>query len=548
MTLPVGSGAIARTAQRAGSRWSIALFAAVLVAACSGGSSERVARAELPNIVVIVTDDQRWDSLDHMPRLSARTDWARFEQAFVELPQCCPSRATFLTGRYAHHTGVETLRDGEDLDESRTIATMLDDAGYRTGFIGKYLNGFPFGDPYVPPGWDYFSGYRGGTHYFDYRLIEDGAKTVEHGSAPDEYSTDVFTRKAVDFLRGVDESEPFFLYVAPNAPHGDRPAGLPIPAPRHATACAGSTFEPPPSFDATDAREPTPWLQTLAPVNFDRMNAFHTATCRTLQALDEGVATLFAELESTGRLDDTYVVFTSDNGFSFGEHRLVGKGHLYDESVRVPLLVRGPDVRPGLVERLTSNIDLAPHGRRMGRRRTARRLLRRRLVRNAAQGRAIGRTARAVAAGLPHASGCRQCRRGRLARAGSLRRTRGRDAGRVGNPDGNAQVRRVRRRVRPALRRRARPLRADQHRVGPIGRHGRRGAARTARPAAQFLKSARRRAASCSRARSRSSCRQRFAPTLPDVAADAAGYPFPTLPRWRQHHACSRSGRRSSHR
>lgn len=309
---------------------------------------------------MIVTDDQRWDSLDHMPRLLARTDWARFEQAFVELPQCCPARATFLTGRYAHHTGVETLRDGADLDESRTIATMLDDAGYRTGFIGKYLNGFPFGDPYVPPGWDYFSGYRSGTHYFDYRLIEDGARTLEHGSEPDDYSTDVFTRKAVDFLRGVDESEPFFLYFAPNAPHGDRPAGLPIPAPRHATACSGTTFEPPPSFDATDAREPTPWLQTLAPVNVDRMNAFHTATCRTLQSLDEGVATLFAELESTGRLDDTYVVFTSDNGFSFGEHRLVGKGHLYDESVRVPLLVRGPDVRPGPVERLTSNVDLAP--------------------------------------------------------------------------------------------------------------------------------------------------------------------------------------------
>ncbi|GIU87280.1 MAG: hypothetical protein KatS3mg009_1795 [Acidimicrobiia bacterium] len=326
----------------------------------AGGGGEPVAAGDLPNVVVVLTDDQRFDSVDQMPLVDGRRDWARFENAFVELPQCCPSRATFLTGQYAHHTGVETLRDGEDLDESSTVATMLDDAGYHTAFIGKYLNGFPFGDPYVPPGWDRFAGYRGGTHYFDYALVEDGAEVVEHGSEPEDYSTDVFARMALDFVRDVDPSEPFFLYLAPNAPHGDRPSGLPVPAPRHATACADRPFEPRPSFDATDTREPIPWLSRLGPVDPGRMTTVHTATCRALQAVDEAVDALLAELEATGRLDDTYVVYTSDNGYSFGEHRLVAKGHLYDESVRVPLLVRGPGVRPGPLDRLTSNVDLAP--------------------------------------------------------------------------------------------------------------------------------------------------------------------------------------------
>lgn len=338
------------------------LLATATVASCSssGGPPERVAGGDVPNIVLIVADDQRWDSLDQMPRLLARADWARFDSAFVELPQCCPSRATILTGRYAHHTGVTTLRDGEELDESRTIATMLDDAGYHTAFIGKYLNGFPFGDPYVPPGWDRFAGYDVGSHYFDYQLVEDGAEVERYGSGPDDYSTDVFTRKAIEFVRQVDPAERFFLYLAPNAPHGDRPRGMPVPAPRHSDACRGATWDPPPNFNAVDAREPTPWLESLGVVSADRMQTMRAETCKTLQALDEGVEALLDELDASGRLDDTYVVFTSDNGFSFGEHRLVHKGHLYEESVRVPLLVRGPGVHPGVIDRLTSNVDIAP--------------------------------------------------------------------------------------------------------------------------------------------------------------------------------------------
>src|SRR5215218_3394072 len=119
----------------------------VPVAASSPGSAStaQATSSTSPNVVLILTDDQRWDSVDQMPQLDAAPEWARFSNAFVDEPQCCPSRASTLTGQYPQHTGVETLRDGKDMNDKRTIATMLHGAGYRTGFYGKYLNGYPFG-------------------------------------------------------------------------------------------------------------------------------------------------------------------------------------------------------------------------------------------------------------------------------------------------------------------------------------------------------------------------------------------------------------------
>jgi N-acetylglucosamine-6-sulfatase len=356
---------------------ALAVVLLVLVAACSTGSnpadsgsgattSTRPARARTtratsgkPNIVLIVADDMRADALGEMPRLNKRPGWARFSQAFVEEPQCCPSRATILTGRYSHHTKVQTLLDGELLDERRTVATLLRKGGYHTGFYGKYLNGYPFGrGHYVPPGWDEFGAYEVSTDYYNYVVNENGVG-VHRGSRPADYSTDVFSAFGRKFIDDSDPSKPFFLEMAFNAPHHAE-RGDPIPAPRDAGKCAATKFPLPLNFNAHDAAGDPPWLARTGGGPPENVIRQRRATCEALIGLDRAVTSLIHQLSSTGRLKNTYIVFFSDNGYSFGERRLIGKGHLYEESVHVPLLVAGPGVKPGTVDRLTSNIDLMP--------------------------------------------------------------------------------------------------------------------------------------------------------------------------------------------
>ena len=282
-----------------------------------------------------------------------------FEESFVNDPQCCPSRATILTGRTTQHTRVETLRDGAKLDEKRTVATMLDAAGYQTAFFGKYLNNYPFGrGHYVPPGWDRFVAYEGATDYYQYSLNQDG-KVTEHGSAADDYSTDVLVAQARAFVAAADDSDPLFLDVSFNSPHRVT-GGPPVPAPRHMDACADKSVEPRKNFNMRDTAGEAAWMGSLRPVNPDNMELQIRTTCQALRAVDEAVVSITDELRRAGRLDNTYLIFTSDNGYSFGEHQLVGKGHLYEESIRVPLLVRGPGVKRGTTKRLTSNVDLVP--------------------------------------------------------------------------------------------------------------------------------------------------------------------------------------------
>ncbi|MGH9026740.1 MAG: sulfatase family protein [Acidimicrobiia bacterium] len=342
--------------------WSLVLTCVGSLYACNGGDEDvGGAESDKPNIVLIVSDDQRWDSVDEMPAIDERTNWARFTNAFVNDPQCCPSRATILTGRYTQNTGVTTLRDGPKLDERRTVATMLHDAGYRTGFVGKYVNGYPFHrGHYIPPGWDTFAGNVLGSDYFSYTLNENGT-LVEYGTDAKDYSTDVLARKAREFIAGADYSQPLFLYAAFNAPHFSVVnGGYAFPAERHRGACEDRTFELPANFNAYDTVDEPEWMSAAVPVGVENNLKQRVATCETLQALDEGVISILDELAESGRLENTYVVFTSDNGYSFGEHRLGGKGHLYEDSIRVPLLVSGPEVKPGTVDRLTSNVDLLP--------------------------------------------------------------------------------------------------------------------------------------------------------------------------------------------
>jgi N-acetylglucosamine-6-sulfatase len=346
----------ARSSRRR-AQWCVALAAVAIVATACGGDSSSNAKPPRPNIVFLLTDDQRWDSMPQLPTMNAQKEWARFSNMFIEDPQCCPARAAILTGRHTQHTHVQTLDDGAKLDVSTTIATMLHDAGYRTALFGKYLNGYPFGKKKpVPPGWDTFQANTGLIAYSDYTLIQN-RKKVHYGK--ETYPTELLTKKALHFIDHTKKSKPFFLYLAYNAPHATN-VGPPVPEKRDVGSCASESFDEPPNFNALDKVREAAWMKSTAPVGPSSQRQWRVATCETLRSVDRSVDTILDELRKTGRMDDTYIVFMSDNGYGFGEHRLTGKGDLYDESIRVPLWVRGPGVRPGDVDRLTSNVDITP--------------------------------------------------------------------------------------------------------------------------------------------------------------------------------------------
>ena len=311
-----------------------------------------------PNIVMILTDDQRSDSMTQLPATNARA-WRRYTRSFVDEPMCCPSRAGTLTGRLPTHTNVETNKDGSQLDVSKTFATMLHQNGYQTVFAGKYLNGYPFGRTgYKPPGWDKFYGMSGPLQYYDYTLVENG-KSVYYGTGDAAYSTDVLRDKIIGASKAASPARPVLLDFAPNAPHR---AGLldPTPARRDVGKCANTDFPVPPSFNTYDTVSEPTWMAGEPLRDLTGVHRLEQAMCETLRGVDTAVTDIFNELAREGRLANTYIVFTSDNGYHFGEHRLLEKGDLYDESIRVPLLVTGPGVVSGTDARLTSNIDLAP--------------------------------------------------------------------------------------------------------------------------------------------------------------------------------------------
>lgn len=341
---------------------------AVAVAAAAPSPARSADRR--PNIVLIVTDDQSPDSLPQdppaMPYLQARMEdprdhWISFPNAFLNTPLCCPSRASILTGRYSHHTGVRTNEDGHRLDESSTIATWLHAAGYHTGLVGKYVNGYPFGPGrYVPPGWDVWLSKKQGAQtsaYQRYTLIDQGLPAY-HGDGPANYSTDVYADAAVSFVHDAPPDRPFFLTIATTAPH--RPW---TPALRHSAAAADIRIVESPSVGEEDVSDKPDWVRSLPPLDRDdlaQLHRFHRRSFETLRAVDELVAAVIAALEARGVLDRTVVLFLSDNGFSFGEHQWVGKTCAYEECIGTPFLVRYPGTLGRADERLVSNVDIAP--------------------------------------------------------------------------------------------------------------------------------------------------------------------------------------------
>lgn len=330
-----------------------------------------------PNIIFILADDLDGGALgtfEHLPRLrSLLTErGTTFSNAFVSLSLCCPSRASILRGQYAHNTEIFTntppgggfLKAYQLGLESSTAATWLHEAGYRTVLLGKYLNGYPHaeagGATYIPPGWDEWYSPVSGDPYseFNYRLNENGS-IVAYGRAPEDYMVDVLAHKAAAFI-GRTTEKPFFMYLAPYVPHG--PA---TPAPRYADAFPGAAAPRTSSFNETDVSDKPAWVQSrprLSGNQIGQLDSLYRKRLQSMLAVEDLLEELISTLERTGQLENTYIFFTSDNGFHMGQHRLMsGKNTAFDEDLRVPLIVRGPEVLAGrVVEQFALNIDFAP--------------------------------------------------------------------------------------------------------------------------------------------------------------------------------------------
>lgn len=328
--------------------------------ASSGGSLG--SRADQPNIVLVLTDDQRWDSLVQMPSVQRLLvdKGTSFTNAFTTDPLCCPSRASILTGTYPHTTGVyrnsaryggwEAFRDAE----GSTLATWLRGAGYRTGMFGKYFNGYRTTE--VPPGWERIMALTSaGPGYFDYSVNDNGT-AVDYGNDPKSYATDVFARAAVRFIRTTSRDQPLFLYFAPSAPH--LPA---LPAPRHANAEVGSVVRSP-AVNEADVSDKPAHIRRLGRLPQGALDDIAIRGARALLAVDDAIANLVEALHRSGRLEQTLFVFTSDNGLALGEHRWRYKLTPYEETIRVPMVMRYDALMeaPASIDGLTLNIDLAP--------------------------------------------------------------------------------------------------------------------------------------------------------------------------------------------
>jgi N-acetylglucosamine-6-sulfatase len=353
----------------------------LLVASCSGpeppasGTSQEEAEVEAPadqpNIIFVLADDLDYASAQKMPQISSllAEEGLSFEEAFVSHPVCCPSRTTILTGLYDHNHNVisnnfpsggfeKFVNEGH---EENSIAVGLQEGDYRTGFFGKYLNGYPGDDPtHVPPGWDEWYGKLNGQELYDYSINENGEE-VSYGNEEGDFYTDILSGQATDFVsRAAPEDQPFFAYVAPTAPHG--PA---TPAERHEGAFAKEEVPRPPSYDEEDVSDkpsPIAAAERISEAESSEIDDYYRQRLESMLAVDEMVGSLVDELEAAGELDNTYIFFTSDNGWFGGEHRIrSGKNRPYEESARVPLFVRGPGVAAGATtEELTLNTDFAP--------------------------------------------------------------------------------------------------------------------------------------------------------------------------------------------
>ncbi|HSP99291.1 MAG TPA: sulfatase [Candidatus Dormibacteraeota bacterium] len=339
-----------------------------------------------PNILFILSDDQRWDTTDDthspvpgeaiMPGVRRELAGAGVEltNGFMTTPLCCPSRSSILRGQYAHTTGVYTnsgVKGGaDDFVDTETIGTLLQGAGYRTGFFGKYMNGYaPLWNAnfYIPPGWSDWQAFVN-PKYFDYSIIENGVE-VPYGSAEADYSTDVIRERVKTFIsNAVATGQPFFAHVSFKTPHGPFE-----PAPRHVGKYAGIAPWRPASYNEPDVSDKPTWVQNIAPLTATEqadLDAIRIAQLEMLQALDEaiggstqyGITGIMQHLRDLGIDDNTMVVYMSDNGWQWGEHRTQAKNKPYEESIRTAMFVRYGKLAPlpRVETRMALNIDMCP--------------------------------------------------------------------------------------------------------------------------------------------------------------------------------------------
>jgi arylsulfatase A-like enzyme len=322
----------------------------------------RTARGRRLNVVLILSDDENTDGatvMHNVHRLLAGHG-ITFANYHVTTSECGPSRASILLGQYSHHTGVvDNFGSYHRFQDGSTLATWLHGAGYDTALVGKYLNDYPLeGHDVTPPGWDDWQVMDSVPEekYYDYTL-DDNGRLERFGHAPADYSTTVLTKRAVGFIRRA--RRPFFLYFAPVTPH--LPA---IPAPRDQGKLEDIAPLHTPSIDERDIGD-KPWAawhrKLLAAAANLYQDDVRKRQLESLLALDRSVASIVRTLKQRHELNDTVIVYTSDNGFLWGEHRLGGKLWPYEESTHVPLVVRTPWTQGnGTVSKAqVLNIDLA---------------------------------------------------------------------------------------------------------------------------------------------------------------------------------------------
>lgn len=375
------------------SRLAAVLVLLALAAVACGGGDQRAARstetvpqaaADAPNVVVILTDDQTLESMRVMTRTNALLgdEGTTFSNFVTSFPLCCPSRATFLTGQYAFNHGViDNIGERGGyyaLDNINTLAVWLQRAGYSTSMVGHYLYTYGARSPTeIPPGWDdWFVTIHPSTFkYFNYN-VNDNGEVVHYGNRPQDYQTDVQADRAVSEIeRLAARDRPFFLNLWTLAPHVEKPEVAPntiaevtsVPAPRHDHTLTAEPWGPDqtPSYDEEDVSDKPLFVagrdQMFVTTRISVQNHYQRAL-ESLLAVDEAVDRMVTALEDAGELDNTVIVFWSDNGLLQGEHRIRDtKTVPYEEGIHVPLIIRGPGFAAGATApQLTANIDLAP--------------------------------------------------------------------------------------------------------------------------------------------------------------------------------------------
>ncbi|KFM61964.1 N-acetylglucosamine-6-sulfatase, partial [Stegodyphus mimosarum] len=333
--------------------------------------------SQTPNFLIILTDDQDSELGGLIPMKQTRSvigaEGAEINNMFVTTPLCCPSRASLLTGKYAHNHGVVNnsisgncySAQWQREHEPKTFATYFKRAGYTTYYAGKYLNQYGKksvgGVKHVPPGWDHWMGLVGNSRYYDYSLSVNGHEE-KHGSNPEkDYFTDLIMKRAIEFLSKQNGTIPFFMFLSPPAPHAPF---TPAPHYRHEFSNVSAPRTPNFSFNPKKGKH---WLLRQPPKSLsedviESIDETFRNRWRTLLSVDEGMLSIFKVLQYTKLLDNTFIFFTSDNGFHLGQFSLPwDKRQPYEFDIRVPLLIRGPGVKKGMaIQEPVLNIDLAP--------------------------------------------------------------------------------------------------------------------------------------------------------------------------------------------